>query len=296
MKFVFALFFFFNLTLAQAEVCDMETFDKIIVINQVSDTTFIRKTNCSTEIVKAVAKIVSNVEGKITSDHVNLMLSEENATMTVALIPHQVEITTLAKLIGQKLTLDNGLVIKDINFIGTQNILPLTQQDQLSLECSQCEILGEHNIKLSISNPLTPGIQNLWARAQILKKITVYRAKEEVSTKTAENFTNSLEAVEVAVTKPELYLTDINDLKFYRLNHSVRKGDLIKTSDISPIILVKTGSRVKVKIENKTLNLVSSSLANKSGVYGDSIELTNVNSKRKLVGRIIDFNTVVIDL
>lgn len=296
MKFIFSVILFLSFSTAQAEICDMETFEKIVIIKQVSDTSFIKKTNCPDETIKAVAKIIGGIEGRISNNHINQMLIEENSLNTIAMIPQQIDITTLEKMVNQKLTLDNGLVSRDINFVGMQNILNLTPQDQVTLDCNQCEILGEHNIKILVSNPLISSIQSFWVRAQILKKITAYKAKEEVSTKTAENFTHALEPVEITVTKPELYLTDITDLKFYKLNHSVKKGDLIKTSDISPVVLVKTGSRVKVKIENKTLNLISSSLANKSGVYGDSIELTNVNSKRKLVGRIIDFNTVVIDL
>lgn len=293
-KFVLLTFLFsFN---SQAKICDVETFDKLILVRPSQDTSYIKKTNCSLETVKTLTRIINGIEGKVTSAHLNQMLAEDNSSETIAMSPHQVEITTLEKTINRNLTLDNGLLTKNINLVGTQNIILLTQQDQVSLECSQCEILGEHNIKISISNPIVSTSQSFWARAQILKKITAFRAKEEISTKTADNFTNSLEATEITVTKPELYLTDIQDLKFYRLNHSIKKGDLIKLSDISPIVLVKTGSRVKVKIENKTLNLISTSLANKSGVYGDSIELTNINSKRKLIGKIVDFNTVVIDL
>lgn len=281
----------------RAEICDLETFSKLIIVRaSVNDTNYIKKTNCPAETIRSFGKIINSIEGKITSEHLNRILEEESSLNVIAMIPRQIEVTTLEKVINENLNLDNNLVTKDINFVGTQSILALTEQDQISLECQQCEILGEHNIKINISNPLAASSQSYWARSQILKKITAYKTTEEVSTKTAENFTSNLEATEIAVSKPELYLTDIKDLKFYRLNHSVKKGELIKLSDISPIVLVKTGSRVKVKIENKTLNLTSTSLANKSGVYGDSIELTNINSKRKLIGRITDFNTVVIDL
>ena len=55
-------------------------------------------------------------------------------------------------------------------------------------------------------------------------------------------------------------------------------------------------SKVKVKIENSTFNLSSIGMAYSSGHYGETIEITNPASKRKLLGRIVDFNTVVIDL
>lgn len=296
MKNLFCFLFLVSFSL-RAEICDLETYNKLVIVRpSSSDTSYIKKTNCPADTLRIFNRIVNSIEGKITTEHLNRMLEEENSPNVIAMLPQQIEVTTLEKIINKNLTLETNLITKDINFVGTQGILTLTEQDQISFDCQQCEILGEHNIKINISNPLVSDSKNFWARAQILKKITAYKTREEISTKTAENFTADLEATEIAVTKPELFLTDIKDLKFYRLNHSVKKGEFIKLSDISPMVLVKTGSRVKVKIENKTLNLISTSLANKSGVYGDSIELTNINNKRKLIGRIIDFNTVVIDL
>ena len=278
--------------------CEIKTYPQIIMTQRRSISQLqkevIKESNCDQTTVESFVMTIADLEGDIRAEQINDLMN--NNSIDVFMEPTRISVTRINNLIKNKLVLPSNLEIDQIQFVGTESAIGLNDAEKVKVECPNCELLGEQNLKLQVVNSVLGDSKNFWARTNVLKKIKVWKAREDINTLTAQNLQSQLISEEIALAKPENYLTDAQDLKFFKLNRSLRKGDLVKQSDISPITLIKSGNRVKVKIIDRNINLVSVGVANKSGNFGDSIELTNMNSKKKIVGRVVDYNTVVIDL
>lgn len=287
-----------SLTTTAPKQCEIKTYPQIIMTQRRSlsqlQKEIIKESNCDQTTVENFVATIADLEGDIRSEQINDLMS--NKTVDVFLEPTRISVIRINKIIKDKLNLQSNLELDQIQFVGTESAIGLNDIDKVKVECPNCELLGEQNLKIQITNSILGDSKNFWARSTVLKKTRIWKAREDINTLTSQNLQSQLISEEIALAKPENYLTDAQDLKFFKLNRSLRKGDLVKQSDISPIALIKSGNRVKIKVIDRNINLVSVGVANKSGNFGDSIELTNMNSKKKIVGRVVDYNTVVIDL
>ena len=290
----------FSQELAQPKSCDIKTFSQIIFTqNKTSldlEKEIIKESNCEPATRKAFLSLITTIRGDVRAEHLSTLLTEQGIEQEVNLEPSKISLSTLENVIQSKSILNSGFELTEIQFVGLEGALTLNEQERIKVDCSQCELLGTQNLRISVVNPILNDNRVFWAKSQISKKIKVWKVRDDLSSLTEGNISSQLTLEEIAVTRPENYLNETQDLKFFKLNKSLRRGDIVKQSDVSPIVLIKSGNRVKIKIDNKNLNLVSTGLANKSAIFGDSIELTNLNSKKKIVGRVTDYNTVVIDL
>jgi flagella basal body P-ring formation protein FlgA len=73
------------------------------------------------------------------------------------------------------------------------------------------------------------------------------------------------------------------------------EGSIITSMDIQPVNLVSYGTPVKLILKNSNINLSKSAMPARSAQFGDTIEIQTANNK-KILGRVIDYNKVVIEL
>ena len=78
--------------------------------------------------------------------------------------------------------------------------------------------------------------------------------------------------------------------------YPVRGGEPIRTSDMQQLIVVTKGSMVDMNYVSSTLTLVARGRALESGAIGDTIDILNPRSNRKVQGTIDGPNTVSIDV
>jgi flagella basal body P-ring formation protein FlgA len=293
-------FLFFTLSCSvfaqEAEYCKISTSSRLIFTKNNITNSWINETNCDSETVQAASKILYNSKGEVNQSLLNELLHSVGIKKNIELTPFRVSVKTLVDLIDEKWNLGQEIKIKNIVFVGQEDVLKFSENNQITLDCEHCSLMGDQSVQIKTHDILTGATTSYWARGEVLKKISVYTAKSDINAQLETNITEKLVRTDIYSSKPEIFLTNISDLRFHRLNRSLRTGDILKSTDISPLTLIKAGSRVKIKIENKSLNLSSSAMANKSGVFGDTIELINVNSKKKILGKITDFNTVVVEL
>ena len=70
----------------------------------------------------------------------------------------------------------------------------------------------------------------------------------------------------------------------------------MKSTDLSPITLVRLGQKIKVVLKGQNIALKSSAIARQQGKFGDYIEVYNQKTNRKINAQVIDFNTVMVEL
>jgi flagella basal body P-ring formation protein FlgA len=108
---------------------------------------------------------------------------------------------------------------------------------------------------------------------------------------------------ETNIKKLLVYLTKLNKekkyaetLKFFKTNKPIKPGEILKKSDLNGSLLVKAGSNTEVIIENQLLKLKTTGISRNSGIYGDQVEVLNIQKNKKYVGKIIDINKIQVEI
>lgn len=92
------------------------------------------------------------------------------------------------------------------------------------------------------------------------------------------------------------WLTDPREIEGKVLKRAVRTGDPIYANLLSRPILVRRGQAVTLLLKSGTLTVTSRAKAMDAGGMGDTIEVQNGETKKKLLGRITEAGTVEVAL
>lgn len=95
---------------------------------------------------------------------------------------------------------------------------------------------------------------------------------------------------------PEKIFSKIENLKYYKLNKTLKEGQYLKINDLYPIPIVKVGDHVNITYITNGITLSGKATSLSHGKIGDQIRLRNKKNNKILFGKIIDFNKVIIVL
>jgi flagella basal body P-ring formation protein FlgA len=91
-------------------------------------------------------------------------------------------------------------------------------------------------------------------------------------------------------------VTNLETLKFFKINKPLNTGDFLRQSDLNALSLVKAGVKTEVIIENELLKLKTSGISRSNGILGEFVEVYHPEKKKKYYGKVIDINKVHVDL
>ena len=214
--------------------------------------------------------------------------------MSVQFRPHFIQIQHLKNLIHDQLALPVGVHLRSSEAVNANNFMALNPGDQIEISCVGCLYGSQQPI-----NVIVHGIDgkktSLLARADFKKMVKALRVtsfqpafSEIFPTSFQEDFTE-------AVPHTDLF-SDVDQLKFYKLNKPLRAGDLVRRSDLNAINLVRAGSKTEVVIENKLIMLKTSGISRSNGGIGEFVEVFHPQKNKKYQGRVIDLNKVLVEL
>jgi len=207
----------------------------------------------------------------------------------ISLSPATIVVKSLQALVDENFT-SKSLIIGKVTSLYGKSSLTLNDSDKISFDCNNCGSTGMKNIKFSINNKAR------WITAEFLIKTKAYKAKSGLSTMTPILIAKDFVEVNISDKGYIKYFNDIKNVRFYRLNKYLRKGDLIKAHDMSPKTLIKYGQRVSIAVKSGLINVKTIGMAKKSGKIGDFIEIQNLKTKKIILGKIVDFNKVMVEL
>jgi flagella basal body P-ring formation protein FlgA len=285
---VFLISLLFSFNLFAQESCEINSYAQIFKINNVIDDSIIKNTNCSSDIINNFISLVTNANGKLNASYLSHIFQQE-FNITVKLSPKNIQVKPLKNLIEDKFATTRKLVSSVKSLYGKSS-LNLENGEALDIKCSNCDGNGEKNIQVISKNGKT------WISATFLTRSSAFRVKRTLNRISPILLATDFEQINTSDRGRTRYFTDINNIKFYQLNKDLRKGDLVKSHDLSPKRLVNYGQKVKLTIKNKFINLKTIGIAKKSGKIGDFIEIQNPKSKKVFLGKITDFNKAVVDL
>ena len=259
----------------------------ILKINKVLDSSIVLESDCGEKTQKTVIGFLSSATGKLKASHLSRML--ENEYGVGVKFSGSIEVKELKDFLADKLNLKETIITKVSSLYG-QASLNLNGGELISAECAQCSNPGERNIKLKVDK------QSLWLSADLKVKRSGYRLVKEVSP-----FTRDFgpEYVEPALSLDDgkaAMFKDLERLRFFKPNKPLAKGQTLKQSDLVPRTLVKFNQGVEVLVQGKNISLKTKGVSRQNGKHGDTITLVNAKTGKKMTGRVIDFNTVAVEL
>lgn len=285
-KLVFAFFFLFSCA-SYAQPCHIKAFRKILKINKVLDSTIIKESDCGDKERQIFTRFLSETTGNMNGTHLSRVLKSESGIEV--LIDHDIEVVSMKDFLEKELDMEKA-VITNLSSLYGQASINLKGEELLSASCGLCSKPGNRNIKLSINQ------KALWLAAEIKIKRTALKLLKDVGP-----FTPGLDgsAVEIAIALDDGKAPPFRDperLRFYKPNKPLSKGRTLLTSDLSPKTLVKYNQNVQVILKGKNVSLKTKATSRQNGRYGETIKLKSIKTNKELIGTVVDFNTVMVEL
>jgi flagella basal body P-ring formation protein FlgA len=272
-----------------ANACLIQGADSLIVFGKEKRVSFDAQ-NCTNQQIQALTDVVKESTGTLSNRYLKNIPELANITLK----PANIRIRSLEEIIQNRLTLSDEKKIELIQQQFSPEFYKLESDEFIEAYCSDCNGEGLKNLKLVKTDGTKR--ETVWVKAKILTAVKTFVSKQNVQLNFQAVNTNVFDYKTIYVSNPSEVFTNKNLFQFYRLNKSITKGHIVKTSDLTPVQLVRYGNPVKVTVKNKSLrmNLMANPLA--SGKLGDVIRLKNRKSKKIFFGKVIGINKVKVEL
>lgn len=207
------------------------------------------------------------------------------------------ELAELNSFLNKRIEKDKEWRFISSNLTGQNDgIVKVSDEESLSLRCDQCSNTGTKNIKIEIYNALKSRYRYLWAQTDLAAKTTALYPVRSLPVNNTALTPSDFETKVVYHTRPEQFFTQANQLVFYKVNKPKSKGEPIKFQDLTPVNLVKMGQPTTVILRNGAIRLETTAISSQSGKLGQQIRLKNTKSKRTIIGKVVNFNKVEVEL
>lgn len=269
--------------------CSLHSYAQIIKLNKKLDSSIIKKTDCSPEIQEEFINFVSSATGKLNAKHLKHIFQSEIGG-DVSFFPKTLSVYNIEEQLSKLLDLDEETIIGKVTSLHHSASIQLEDQDKITALCNNCETAGQKNIKLHVNK------EAIWLSGQVYIKRTGFIINEELNP-FRNKLDQSLFSHKTFFDDGRSHLfSDIANIRFYQTNKKLEKGQVLKTSDLSPLTLIKPGQKIKVILQGKNISLKSSAYTRSLGKFGDFIEVYNTKTNKKVTAQVVDFNTVMVQL
>ena len=255
----------------------------------------IKKSTCPEKIVIQFLNLIKKSQGVFSTNHLQKLYLTEIKNKEITIFPKKIHIKELNRLLSDLINSNGEIIPRKSFFLGKRNFLLLNKHQKIKLLCDNCKVLGKKNITLQIYSKNRK--KNIWIettfktkkKALISKLDLAYSFENEIS---LSDFKEGI----IETEQPEKIFLEKEMLHFFKLTRSLKKNEPLKSQDLLPRQLVKAFTPVKIILKNNGIQLSSMAIAKKNGRWGEYITLENKKSRRLLIGKIIDFNKVLVEI
>ncbi len=276
--------------------CHIKTYKEIVRASQFDfskSQLAIISTDCHGKIVNSFREMIVSGKGVLTSN-----LLKGSGHKKVVLIPQNVRLQTLDDLIKSKILPQKKWFFKESKILGdAQDVFFLNDGELLNVDqCPTCHKTGSKTIKIDITNDFGKNVRTVWIKGRLLIETEALVFKKNVEPYMGPLKKDLFETKVLLSDRPEQLFTDRDKLNFYRPSRPKRMGELLKTSDLTPLHLVVPGRPVKIILSSGDIKLLSKAMPMQRGKLGENIKLKNIRTKKIITGEVVDFNKVVVKL
>ena len=257
----------------------------------------IRESNCRANVKKSFIKRASEIPSKtISNGYIVSSLREEFPELKIITRPKKIKVFDLGSIISKKINLQEGLVINNLRSISNINSFTPSDDQTLEVNVPNIENLGSKNIKISLRRDGHTQEETFWLTGKLVQKLKALVAIQHLGVR-QNGLTKSLFEEKIIETdKPESYFSDLKKIHFYQTLRPLRKGQPLTKSQMSLISIVRPGTPVKAVMSKSGLSLSRKFRALQGGKLGDLIKLQTFKNNQNVIGKVIDLNTVRIEL
>lgn len=280
---------------ATSNSCEVSGPANIIYSGKSSNTQALHNLNftaCTNKEIEDIRDSLSDFEGTIRRR--TLMAEIPGSKISIR---KPISIKRLETLINDKVDLPKDWRLINPEILGTNNkFINYKDGSLISVECQSCENTGLKNLKLEIFDHINAKKTAVWLKASVAVKTKVLAATHALPVNHRGLSLSSIRNNTIYSTTPEVFFTNRSQLIFYKLNKGKKKNQAIKFTDLSPLNLVRPGQIVRTSLKAGVINLKGNATPMKAGKLGEVIQLRSTNSKKIIIGRVINFNEVEVEL
>lgn len=205
----------------------------------------------------------------------------------------QVEETIVKKLVSEY-GLDSGYY--EIEILSNRlDVTSLTTEELSFRPISNKEPLGLFTILASVTRD-GQTISKGQVRVRIHKYEEVYVATENIRRRDAMDKTKLvLKRMEVTSLRQQP-LTTLDGLERYRARLLIRKDQIITTNLMELVPDIEVGHEVTIILKNQLMQITAPGRVLESGSIGDAIRVKNKATGKVIVARVVDKNSVEVDI
>ncbi|MCP4913664.1 MAG: flagellar basal body P-ring formation protein FlgA [Oligoflexia bacterium] len=275
--------------------CNIQSFDKVVVLSNSplnSLESLIAKTDCDAQTINSFVQAIQKTKGTINSRIVSEIINKE-----IMLKPNTIRVSHINQIVKDRiLSGSDRYFFVDNTSRAVDSVIGLTSEESLSVKCNNCKTTGNKNIQMSVYNPLSGKNKKYWITGRNLIKAQALVARRNISFSETSLSKSTFELKEVYSDKPEQFFVNPSKLVFYKVNKPIKKGAPLKFNDLHSIYLIQSGKPATVLFKNNSLSLSSIAMPLRSARFGETVPLKNQKTKKTIIGKVVDFNKVVVEL
>ena len=287
-KILIGLFFILAAKLSIA--CEVHLPQNLVILGESSDfSQVIQHTGCTEETMQLVNKTLASVEGKMTSFQFVEMMKSPISVQT-----NMIQVQHLKHLIREQLMMPPGVQLRSSEAVNSPNYIAVAPGDRVDVQCIGCLFGTQQPLNVNVIG-FDGSNRSLTVKADFKKMVKAYRVLsfhpafyEIESSSLKEEFVESIPHTDL--------VTNLETLKFFKINKPMKAGDLLRQSDLNALSLVKAGVKTEVIIENDLVKLKTSGISRSNGTLGEFVEVFHPQKNKKYLGKVIDINKVLVEL
>jgi flagella basal body P-ring formation protein FlgA len=247
--------------------------------NSLLTSDLIEKTSCPEDIQKKAIEIVLGSNGPLRSGY--LVKAMEPPTLEI--LPEKFEILPLISFINlpQDWMWDNLTAL---------NGNKAFHGESASINCPSCSSLGKKALEIRIDQ------KTVWANGDLKILIPILISKTVIPSTQETLSPDEFEVVKISVSNPNDYFTNIDEIKYYKLNLDINERTPLKKSNLRKKDLIKAGSPAILKLVSGGISIKSFGIPMSSGKIGEIIKVKNQKNNTVLYGKVIGENTLSVEL
>jgi len=247
----------------------------------------IRKTDCEKAISSKFHKIVINSSGTLKSKYL------KDIEPGVKTFPKHFHLTTLKEILIEKMDLSPGRELDKIRFMSGAKAFHLDQDQFIDISTQFKTGKMAFSIEVIEKNGKT---SDIWIEALGTTLKEVFVASVDLSAATEDLGLGLFHKVKRKITNSNLYFLNELTLPFYKLNRSLREGEILKKSFLIKKNLVNYGTPTKIIYKKGNLVLKSMGIPLGTGRLGDFVKLKNPKNKKEIYGQVNGLNSVLVGI
>ena len=276
--------------------CIIEAYPKYIRTGEVGKSivdTIIKSSTCENKVKRKFYSLLSSSTGAISKTHFQRIMGKD---ISVKISPQKIEIVELEDILKNSYPLRKNWSFQKTHFSGQQQLFPYDNSERVQINCQNCENVGSKTFQVYFHDILRGKKRVVWGNTRVViqtRSLVALRTLRANIPLKPEDFKEQLS---YTTGLENLFFTNKKNLAFYKSNRNLKEGLPLKASDVSSLNLVSSGRPVKIFIEGKGMSLTSMALPLRSGKLGETIQLKSIKGDKNIIGKIVDFNKVKIDL